>query len=142
MSRRELRVQGLPEPISHYTDAVLAGELLFISGVVPVDENGVLVDGDVVAQAEQVFALIGRVLHAAGGVPADIVKVTVYLLDIEDRPLINPVRQAFFGSSRPASTLVEVSRLAVPGARLEVEATALPGATPTRSPPRLPSTKP
>jgi reactive intermediate/imine deaminase len=138
MSRRELRVQGLPEPISHYTDAVLAGELLFISGVVPVDENGVLVDGDVVAQAEQVFALIGRVLHAAGGVPADIVKVTVYLLDIEDRPLINPVRQAFFGSSRPASTLVEVSRLAVPGARLEVEATALAGATSKRSPPRLP----
>jgi 2-iminobutanoate/2-iminopropanoate deaminase len=125
MSRRELRVQGLPEPISHYTDAVLAGELLFISGVVPVDENGALVDGDVIAQARQVFALIGRVLQAAGGVPADIVKVTVYLLDIEDRPLINPVRQTFFGSSRPASTLVEVSRLAVPGARLEVEATAV-----------------
>jgi 2-iminobutanoate/2-iminopropanoate deaminase len=125
MSRRELRVQGLPEPISHYTDAVLAGELLFISGVVPVDENGALVDGDVIAQAGQVFALIGRVLQAAGGVPADIVKVTVYLLDIEDRPLINPVRQSFFGSSRPASTLVEVSRLAVPGARLEVEATAV-----------------
>jgi 2-iminobutanoate/2-iminopropanoate deaminase len=125
MSRRELRVAGLPEPISHYTDAVLAGELLFISGVVPVDESGALVEGDVVAQAEQVFALIGRVLEAAGGRPADVVKVTVYLLDIDDRPLINPVRQAFFESARPASTLVEVSRLAVPGARLEVEATAL-----------------
>jgi 2-iminobutanoate/2-iminopropanoate deaminase len=125
MSRRELRVPGLPEPISHYTDAVLAGELLFISGVVPVDASGALVKGDVVAQAEQVFALIGRVLEAAGGKPADVVKVTVYLLDIDDRPLINPVRQAFFGSARPASTLVEVSRLAVPGARLEVEATAL-----------------
>ena len=125
MTRRELRVPGLPEPISHYTDAVLAGELLLISGVVAVDERGALVAGDVVAQAEQVFALIGRVLRAAGGKPADVGKVTVYLLDIEDRPLINPVRQAFFGSSRPASTLVEVSRLAVPGARLEVEATAV-----------------
>jgi 2-iminobutanoate/2-iminopropanoate deaminase len=125
MSRRELRVPGLPEPISHYTDAVLAGELLFISGIVPVDENGELVAGDVVAQAEQVFALMGQVLSAAGGRPADVVKVTVYLLDIDDRPLINPVRQAFFGSARPASTLVEVSRLAVPGACLEVEATAL-----------------
>ncbi len=125
MSRRELRVEGLPEPISHYTDAVLAGELLFISGVVPVDEGGALVAGDVVAQAEQVFALIGRVLAAAGGVAADIVKVTVYLLDIEDRPAINSVRQAFFGAARPASTLVEVSRLTVPGARLEVEAIAL-----------------
>jgi 2-iminobutanoate/2-iminopropanoate deaminase len=125
MSRRELRVPGLPEPISHYTDAVLAGELLFISGIVPVAENGELVAGDVVAQAEQVFALMGRVLSAAGGRPADVVKVTVYLLDIDDRPLINPVRQAFFGSARPASTLVEVSRLAIPGACLEVEATAL-----------------
>jgi len=64
------------------------------------------------------------VLGAAGGGAADVVKVTVYLLDIDDRPLINPVRQAFFGSARPASTLVEVSRLAVPGARLEVEAIA------------------
>ncbi len=124
MSRRELRVHGLPEPISHYCDAVHAGELLFISGVVPVEANGALVAGDVVAQAEQVFKLIGQVLGAAGGGAADVVKVTVYLLDIDDRPLINPVRQAFFGSARPASTLVEVSRLAVPGARLEVEAIA------------------
>jgi len=126
MSRRELRIQGLPEPISHYTDAVRAGELLFISGVVPVDESGALVArDDVVGQAEQVFKLIGWVLAAAGGLPADVVKVTVYLLDIDDRPLINPVRQAFFGSARPASTLIEVTRLAVPGARLEVEAIAL-----------------
>ncbi len=126
MSRRELRIPGLPEPISHYADAVVAGDLLFISGVVPVDESGALVArNDVVVQAEQVFSLIGRVLAGAGGVPGDIVKVTVYLLDIDDRPLINPVRQAFFGSARPASTLVEVSRLAVPGARLEVEAVAL-----------------
>jgi 2-iminobutanoate/2-iminopropanoate deaminase len=53
-----------------------------------------------------------------------VVKVTVYLLDVDDRPLINPVRQEFFGSARPASTLVEVSRLVVPGARLEIEAVA------------------
>jgi 2-iminobutanoate/2-iminopropanoate deaminase len=125
MTRSELRVPGLPEPISHYTDAVLAGELLFISGVVPVDESGALIAGDVVAQAEQVFTLIGRVLDAAGARPADVVKVTVYLLEIEDRALINPIRQAFFGPARPASTLVEVSRLAIPGARLEVEAIAL-----------------
>ncbi len=129
MNRRELRITGLPEPISHYTDAVIAGDLLFISGVVPVDETGALVaPDDVVAQAEQVFSLIGRVLGGAGATPSDIVKVTVYLLDIDDRPLINPVRQAFFGPARPASTLVEVSRLAVPGARLEVEAVALLGA--------------
>ena len=68
MSRTELRVAGLPEPFSHYTDAVRAGDLLFVSGLVPVDATGDLVGGDdVAAQAEQVFAIIGRVLAAAGG---------------------------------------------------------------------------
>jgi 2-iminobutanoate/2-iminopropanoate deaminase len=124
MSHRELDVEGLAAPISHYADAVLAGDTLYISGIVPVDEQGNVVGDDVVAQARQVFALMGRVLAAAGGTPGDVAKVTVYLLDIDDRPRINPVREAFFGGSRPASTLVEVSRLAVPGARLEVEAVA------------------
>ena len=125
MTRREVTVEGLAAPISHYADAVVAGDTLYISGIVPVDAAGAVVGGDdVVAQARQVFAIMQRVLAAAGARPADVVKVTVYLLDVDDRPLINPVRQQFFGSARPASTLVEVSRLAVPGARLEIEAIA------------------
>ena len=125
-TREEYRVVGLAEPISHYTDAVRAGNLLFVSGCVPVDEHGELVgSGDVVRQARQVFANIGKVLAAAGARFADIVKVTVYLLNVDDRARINPVRQDVFGGSRPASTLVEVSRLAVPGALLEVDAVAI-----------------
>jgi 2-iminobutanoate/2-iminopropanoate deaminase len=124
VKRREVMVEGLAEPISHYADAVVAGDTLYVSGIVPVDASGAVVVDDVVAQARQVFAIMERVLAAAGATPADVVKVTVYLLDIDDRPLINPVRQEFFGSTRPASTLVEVSRLAVPGARVEVEAIA------------------
>jgi 2-iminobutanoate/2-iminopropanoate deaminase len=121
-------VDGLAPPISHYTDAVAAGDTLYISGIVPVDANGSVVGDDVVAQTRQVFANMRLVLAAAGAEPSDVVKVTVYLLDVDDRPLINPVRQEFFGDARPASTLVEVSRLAVPGARLEIEAIAhLPG---------------
>lgn len=86
MTREELRVDGLPEPLSHYTDAVRAGDLLFVSGVVPVDASGALVGGDdVVAQAEQVFRLIGLVLEAAGATAADVVKVTVFLLNKLDR---------------------------------------------------------
>jgi 2-iminobutanoate/2-iminopropanoate deaminase len=53
-----------------------------------------------------------------------VVKVTVYLLDVDDRPRIDAVRQEMFGAARPASTLVEVSRLAVPGARVEIDAIA------------------
>jgi 2-iminobutanoate/2-iminopropanoate deaminase len=124
--RKEYRVDGLPEPMSHYTDAVQVGELLFVSGCIPVDSGGRLVGGDdVVHQAQQVFANVGAVLAAAGADFSDVVKVTVYLIDIEDRPRINPVRQQAFGAARPASTLVEVSRLALPGARLEVDAVAL-----------------
>ena len=124
--REEIRVPELAEPISHYTDAVRAGELLFVSGFVPVDGEGRLVGGDdVVAQARQVFANLGVVLAAAGATFADVVKVTVYLTDIADRVRINPVRQEVFGDARPASTLVEVSALAVPGAKLEIEAVAL-----------------
>ena len=126
MSRREVRLDDLAEPLSHYTDAVVAGDLLFVSGIAPMNGEGRLVGGDdVVAQARHVFEVMGRVLAAAGATPADVVKVTVYLTDVEDRPLINPVRQEFFGAARPASTLVEISRLPVPGARVEVEAVAL-----------------
>jgi 2-iminobutanoate/2-iminopropanoate deaminase len=124
--RQEFRVPGQAEPISHYTDAVRAGDLLFVSGCVPVDEDGVLVGGDdVVQQARQVFHNVGAVLAAAGAGFADVVKITVYLTDVDDRTRINPVRQEVFGDARPASTLIEVGRIAVPGAKLEVEAVAL-----------------
>jgi 2-iminobutanoate/2-iminopropanoate deaminase len=123
--REEIRVPALAEPISHYTDAVRAGNLLFISGCVPIDADGNLVPGDVVAQARQTFANVGAVLAAAGAGFGDVVKVTVFLTDVDDRAAINTVRQEMFGAARPASTLVEVSRLAIPGARIEVEAVAL-----------------
>jgi enamine deaminase RidA (YjgF/YER057c/UK114 family) len=80
---------------------------------------------DVVAQARQVFANMRAVLAAAGCGFEDVVKVTVFLTDIDDRPKINPVRQEVFGSARPASTLVEVVRLAVEGAKIEIEAIAV-----------------
>lgn len=123
--REEIRVAGQPEPLSHYTDAVRVGDLLFLSGVIAVDGEGRLVGGDdVVEQTRQVFRNMGEVLAAAGGSFADVAKVTVYLTDIDDRASINPVRQDAFGDARPASTLVEVSALALPGAKVEIEAIA------------------
>jgi reactive intermediate/imine deaminase len=124
--RQEIRVEGLAEPISHFTDAVRAGDLLFVSGIVAVDAEGRLVGGeDVVAQTRQVFENMRVVLAAAGCGFEDVVKVTVFLTDIADRPRINPLRQEVFGPTRPASTLVEVSRLAVEGAKVEIECVAL-----------------
>ena len=123
--RQEFRVEGLNEPISHYTDAVRFGDLLFISGVAPLDENGRLVGGtDPAAQTRQIFCNMERILDAAGIGFGDILKVTVYLTDIADRAAINPVRQEYFGERRPASTLIGVAELAVPGMKVEIEAVA------------------
>ena len=122
-----IRLPGtIAEPISHYTDAVLAGGFLWISGMLPTDADGNLVGkGDVVAQTEQVFRNIDAVLTAAGLSFAQVVRVTVYLRNVDDRPLINPVRRKYFGESRPASTLVEISRLAMDDALVEIEAVAV-----------------
>jgi 2-iminobutanoate/2-iminopropanoate deaminase len=124
-ARREHRVAGLPEAISHYTDAASAAGLLFVSGIVSVDARGELVGaGDPVAQTHRIFEIMGAVLADAGCSFADVVRVTVYLTDVEDRTRINPVRREVFGQTLPASTLVEVSRLAVPGALVEIECVA------------------
>ena len=125
MHRQEIWLPELGEPISHYTHAVRFGNLLFISGIAPVDGEVQLVGGDdVVAQTQQVLANLRRVLSEARLVPTDVLKVTVFLTDIADRARINPARQAFFGEARPASTLVEVSALAIPGMKVEIEAIA------------------
>ena len=125
LEREEIRAPALPEPFSHYTDAVRLGELLFVSGCVSVDDRGAVVGvGDVVAQARQVFANLALVLETAGATFADVAKVTVYLTNVDDRAKINPVRQEFFGEARPASTLVEVSALVLPEFLIEVEAIA------------------
>ena len=120
--RQEYMVEGLMPPISHYCDAVRWGDLLFVSGVAPVDAQGKVVSDDPAAQTRQIFLNMKAILDAAGASFADVLKVTVYLTDVEDRKKINPVRQEFFGAARPASTLIGVQALAIPGMKVEIEA--------------------
>jgi reactive intermediate/imine deaminase len=123
--RQEIRVEGLNPPISHYTDAVRHGDLLFISGIGPLDAGMKVVGGDDVAeQARQVFRNMEQILKAADLGFGNILRVTVYLLDVNDRHRINPVRQEYFGATRPASTLFGVAQLAIPGMKIEIEAVA------------------
>jgi 2-iminobutanoate/2-iminopropanoate deaminase len=124
---KRIRLAGqLAEPISHYTDAVEAGGFVYVSGMLPIDADGELVGADdVIAQTEQVLRNVGTVLEAAGLTFHDVVKVGVYVRDMADRELINTVRRRYFGEARPASTLVEVSALAHPGALVEVDAVAV-----------------
>jgi 2-iminobutanoate/2-iminopropanoate deaminase len=120
--RQEFRVESLHEPVSHYTDAVRWGDLLFVSGVAPLDKELRLVSDDVVEQTRKVFLNMKEILDAAGATFADVLRVTVYLTDVRDRARINPVRKEFFGAARPASTLIGVKELVVPGMKVEIEA--------------------
>lgn len=129
--RQEFRIPGLPEPVSHYTDVVTAGGFAFVSGLIAVGSDGALVgEDDVITQTEVVHDYLDRALDAVGCSFEHIVKVTVFVTDINDRAEINTVRQRRFGAFRPASTLVEISRLVVPGAKVEIDAiAAIPEAT-------------
>lgn len=123
--RAEIFLEELAEPISHYTHAVVHDNLVFVSGITASDADHNIVGGDdAAAQTEVILANLDRILQAAGSGLDLVCKVTVFLTHIEDRPRINPVRQRFFGDTRPASTLIEISRLAIPGAKVEIEAVA------------------
>ena len=121
--RQEFRIEGLAAPLSHYTDAVRFGDILFVSGLTAHNGEGKLIGGaDAAAQTRQILANLKLVLDVAGATMADVLKVTVFLTDINDRAAINPVRQEFFGAAKPASTLIEVSKLALPEMKVEIEA--------------------
>jgi len=123
--RQEISLPDGSRALSHYTDAVRFNDLLFISGVVALDAaNNIVAPGDVVGQADFILATIGKILALAGAGFADVLRVTVYLRNVEDRTLINGLRQQYFGAKRPASTLIEVSALALPGLLIEIEAVA------------------
>jgi reactive intermediate/imine deaminase len=123
--RQEVAVANLLPAISHYADAVRFDDLVFISGLTPHDASGKLIgEGDAAAQTEQILQNMGKVLAAAGGSFADVLKVTVFLTDLSDRTRINPVRQKYFGAAKPASSLFGVTGLALPGMKVEIEAIA------------------
>ena len=101
------------------------GALLILSGQVAVDEAGVVVaPGDMTAQAERVFEIIGGVLAAHGAGFGDVVHVRTFLTDLAQLGDYAAVRRRIFTGTPPASTTVEVARLFLPGAVLEVEVTA------------------
>lgn len=127
--KEEIRVAGMPEPVSHYAHVVKVGQLVFVSGCTASDEHGRTVGGgDVVAQARQVHENLKRCLAAAGATFTDICKVTVFLRNVADREQVNTVREEYFGPSRPTSTLVEISRLVRDDLLVEIDAIAvLPG---------------
>ena len=112
------------EPISHYCHGVRAGDRLWISGMVGVRLDGSIPE-DVAEQFDIALDYVDGVLRSQGGKPHNIVKVQVFLTNVDDRTRINPRRQAYFGDHRPASTLVQVAALVSPELKVEIEAEAV-----------------
>ena len=130
MPKRIVPVDGLPKTMGPYSQCV-AGEgrqVIFISGQVPEDRQGNIVGGgDIAAQTRQVLANIKLAVEAAGGKIADICKITILVvgLDAQAYETVARERRTFFGGDYPASTLMEVLRLASPDWRIEIEAYAV-----------------
>jgi len=112
----------LGRPGGPFCHAVRAGNLLFISGATARDTEAA--NGTAAQQAEAVLKKLAHILEAEGGILANVVKVTVFVTDIADRDAIAAVRRRYFQEGYPASTLVQVSALAAPNLKVEIEAVA------------------
>ena len=109
-----------------YSQGVRAGNLLFISGQMPVDDDGKLVgSGDLTAQAHRVFANLQTVLKAAGLGFDDLVEIVSYHVDISDLGKMAEVKSSYIRRDFPAWTAVGVTSLALPGQLLEIRAVAM-----------------
>jgi len=113
-----------PAPIGPYSQAIKSGGFLFCSGQVPIDpQTGNIVEGDISTQAARVLTNLGAVLQAAGLDYANILKTTIFLVDMNDFAAVNAVYERYFGTSKPARSTVAVSALPK-GARVEIDAIA------------------
>jgi 2-iminobutanoate/2-iminopropanoate deaminase len=123
--RTVISTGGAPAAIGPYSQAVVAGGLVFVSGQIPLDPaTGELVPGGAGDQAERALASLRAVLEAAGSGLHRVVKTTVFLTDLADFAAVNAVYAGFFPAEPPARATVQVAALPR-GAAVEIEAVAL-----------------
>jgi 2-iminobutanoate/2-iminopropanoate deaminase len=124
MSFEAITAKDAPAPIGPYSHAIRANGFVFCSGQTPIDPaTGALVEGDISAQATQAIKNVGAVLTAAGLTFANVVKTTIFLVDMNDFNAVNAVYEQSFGATKPARSTVAVAALPR-GARVEIEALA------------------
>jgi 2-iminobutanoate/2-iminopropanoate deaminase len=125
VSGRVVSTEGAPTAIGPYVQARLEGNLVYCSGQIALDPaSGALVEGGIVAETERVLDNLTAVLRAAGGGLSDVVKTTVFLVDMADFAPMNEVYAARFSAPHPARSTVAVAALPR-GARVEIEAVAI-----------------
>jgi 2-iminobutanoate/2-iminopropanoate deaminase len=124
MEKEAITSPAAPAAVGPYSQAIRCGELLFLSGQIPLDPvEKRLVSGDIGAQTERVLRNLEAVLAAAHANLNDVVKTTIYLVDLNDFARVNEVYGAFFNNTPPARATVQVSALPL-GARVEIDAIA------------------
>ena len=129
MLKQQIRTSKIADPGTHYSQAIAVpskGVMVFVSGMTARRSDGTIAGiGDIEEQTRQVCENIKCTLEAAGGSMDDVCRVDVFLRNIGDRERVNKVRRQFFRSPPPASTLVEVSKLASPEFLVEISAIAV-----------------
>jgi 2-iminobutanoate/2-iminopropanoate deaminase len=124
MSHQSVVSESAPAPIGPYSQAVRSGKTLYCSGQIALDPtSGNLIEGDVSAQAEQVMKNLGAVLEAGGYAYGDVVKTTIFLIDMGDFAAVNAIYGKYFDSSKPARSTVAVAGLPR-NARVEIDCIA------------------
>ena len=121
-NRAVIATQSAPQAIGPYSQGIKAGNTVWISGQIPLDPiSRTLVEGDIAAQAEQVFTNLAAIAEAAGGALNNAVKVNISLTDLSDFDAVNTVMASHFVAPYPARVCVQVAALPK-GADIEVEA--------------------
>ena len=124
MKHEHVATRHAPEPIGPYSQAIQTGNELYCSGQIPLDpKTGELITGDAAAQTERVLDNLGAILCAAGYHYDDVVKTTIFLIDMSDFPAVNGVYERYFGTTKPARSTVAVAGLPR-GARVEIDCIA------------------
>ncbi len=126
MKKEFLSTKNAPAAVGPYSQGVKAsGEMIFVSGQLPIDmKNGELSTGDIRKETRICLENLLEVVKAGGGVKEDIVKVNLFVKDIEDFATINEAYAEFFGDHKPARALVEAARIPK-DANIEIEAIAI-----------------
>ena len=112
MSKIAVNTNNAPSAIGTYSQAIISGELVFISGQIPFDpQNNAKVEGDRAAQVHRTFQNLANVAESSGSSLDNCLKLTIFLLDLKDFDMINIIMKDFFSEPYPARSVVEVKSL-------------------------------